>query len=531
MKLFTVSRHPDNGRSSVQFPRRRWQEALANCVGADDSAGRIGDVHGGCGVFTRCMAAAAQIALALWLGASAYAGAGEGLAQLSPCRPPGANEDVLCGKLTVFENRKTRTGRTIDLNVVVLPAFDQKAKAEPFFDLAGGPGIAATGGLPFYLTDGKAYRQRHDIVLVDQRGTGKSNRLGISEEATPQLRLREMYPRDYVERMRSELEKHADLTQYTTSIAMDDLDDVRAWLGYDRINLFGLSYGTRAALVYLRQHPTHVHTISLVGVAPTDLRMPMFHAQAADRALNLLLDECEQDKACHQAFPQVRDDWKKALSDLQSKPAEVSYTPKDGAPVKLKIERDIFAEKIRNLLYSREQAKSVPLILHEAAKGNFDPFLRKVIGPAVSDMIADGLYLCVTCAEDVPFIDEAEARKINAENPFGNYRVMQQTRACKAWPRGDIPPDFREPVRSDVPALIFSGRLDPITPPERGEEVARYLPNSRHVIIPEGAHMPDGLTNADCLDNLIIQFIEKADAKGLDVSCVEKMKPPPFATP
>src|SRR5206468_9564877 len=124
-----------------------------------------------------------------------------------------------------------RTGRTIDLNIVVLPAFDQKTKAEPFFHLDGGPGVAATDAAGFYATDGREYRRHHDVVLVDQRGTGRSNGLSIPQEKTPQHYLSEMYPVEYVREMRHALEQRADLTQYTTSIAMDDLDDVREWLG------------------------------------------------------------------------------------------------------------------------------------------------------------------------------------------------------------------------------------------------------------------------------------------------------------
>jgi pimeloyl-ACP methyl ester carboxylesterase len=184
----------------------------------------------------------------------------QGLAKLKPCRLPGIDEKMLCGKLRVFENRQTRTGRTIDLNVVVLPALDTKNKAEPLFALAGGPGEAATNGAMLYVAQGKEYRRKHDIVLVDQRGTGKSNPLTAKPtKKTPQDYLTEMYPLDYVKDLRRSLEKHADLTQYTTSIAMDDLDDVRSWLGYEQIDLFGVSYGSRAVLVYMRQHPEHVH--------------------------------------------------------------------------------------------------------------------------------------------------------------------------------------------------------------------------------------------------------------------------------
>ena len=149
---------------------------------------------------------------------------------------------------------------------------------------------------------------------------------------------------------------------------------------------------------------------------------------------------------------------------------------------------------------------------------------------AIPDFIADGMYLSVTCAEDVPFIDQAEAAKLNEGNPFGNYRVFQQTRACSLWQRGNIPADYREPVSSNLPVLIFSGNLDPITPPQRGEEVAKYLPNSRHVVIPEAGHGVDGLSDGGCVDRIIIDFMDKGSANDLDTSCVDRMAPPPFVT-
>lgn len=454
-----------------------------------------------------------------------------GLAKLKKCRLEGIEEELFCGKLSVFENRETRTGRKIDLNIVVLPAFDQKTKAESLFDLAGGPGAASTDAAGFYASEGREVRRGRDVVLVDQRGTGKSNPLSVSRGKTPEYYLSEMYPVDYVQNLRTTLEQRADLTQYTTSIAMDDLDDVRAWLGYGRINLFGTSYGTRAALVYMRQHPEHVRTVTLLGVAPTYLRMPMYHAEAAARAMDLLLKQCEQETPCHQAFPQIRDDWTSLLARLERAPARVEYSPPDKSTVaKLEIQGGVFAEKIRTWMYGRDQASRIPLIIHHAAQGDWAPFLREAISPSIPDFIADGMYLSVTCAEDVPFIDQEEAARMNAGNPFGNYRVFQQTRACGMWPRAKIPDNFRDPVSSNVPVLIFSGNMDPVTPPQRGEEVAKNLPNSRHVIIPQAGHGVDGLTDLGCVERLILEFMETGDVKNLDVKCVERMAPPPFAT-
>jgi pimeloyl-ACP methyl ester carboxylesterase len=454
-----------------------------------------------------------------------------GLSKLNPCRLAGIDEELLCGKLTVFENRDTRTGRTIDLNIVVLPAFDQKTKAEPVFTLAGGPGASSAEGADFFAGPGKDYRRRHDVVCVDQRGTGKSNRLAIPREKTPSYYLSEMYPIDYVREMRHALEQRADLTKYTTSIAMDDLDDVRAWLGYDKINLLGGSYGTRAELVYMRRHPEHVRSAILLTVAPTDLRMPLHHSEAAARAMDMLLGECEQDAACHAAFPQIRDDWKNVLAQLEKQPARVEYSPSDkSGPATVEIQRGVFAEKIRTWMYGRDKAARIPLIVHHAAGGDFAPFLQQAIGPSIPDFVADGMYLSVTCAEDVPFINQEEAAQLNADSPFGNYRVFQQTRACGMWPRGEIPTDFLQPVHSNAPVLIFSGNMDPVTPPKYGEEVASHLPNSRHVIIPQAGHGVDGLKDPDCIDRIAMEFLDKVDPKNLDVSCVERMAPPPFAT-
>jgi pimeloyl-ACP methyl ester carboxylesterase len=340
-----------------------------------------------------------------------------------------------------------------------------------------------------------------------------------------------MFPIDYVRQLRHTLEQRADLTKYTTSIAMDDLDDARAWLGYDRINLFGASYGTQAALVYMRRHPEHVRSAILLGVAPADLKMPLHHAESGARAMDLLLNECERDPACHAAYPQIRDDWKNVLTQLEKQPARVEYSPPGKAtPTIVEIQRGVFAEKIRTWMYGRDQAARIPLIVHHAASGDFAPFLQQAIQPSIPDFVADGMYLSVTCAEDVPFINQEEAANLTAGNPFGNYRVFQQTRACGMWPRGEIPTDFLQPVHSNAPVLILSGNMDPVTPPKYGEEVAKYLPNSRHVIVPEAGHGMDGLSDQECVDRLIIDFLDKGDAKDLDVSCVERMAPPPFAT-
>ncbi|MDT7540457.1 MAG: hypothetical protein QOE33_361 [Acidobacteriota bacterium] len=453
---------------------------------------------------------------------------------LKPCKVQGVDEELLCGKLSVFENRKSRVGRRIDLNVVVLPALEQDQKDAPLFDLQGGPGLAATAGAKGYATDLKEYRRRRDVVLVDQRGTGASNPLRCGENGSDEY-LGEMYPVEYVLDCRKQLERVADLTQYTTPIAMDDLDDVRAWLGYDKINLIGLSYGTRAALIFIRQHPEHVRAAVLLGVAPTYSKLPMYHAPNAQRAMLLLLDECAADAACAAAYPRARQELTEVLESLRRHPARVRYTLlTKQREVLIKIRGDVFAEKLRSRMYDPAGARRLPFIIHRAAQGDFGPFLKLTIheddpASASSDFsIADGMYLSVTCAEDVPLIDPVEAARVNRGTFFGDYRVREQRRACRNWRRAALPAGYDQPVASDVPVLVFSGYMDPVTPPAWGAEVASHFPNGTNVVIRHHAHMFDGLTNIECLDRVTLDFLQRASVKNLDTSCLNLMLPPPF---
>ena len=217
-------------------------------------------------------------------------------------------------------------------------------------------------------------------MLVDQRGTGGSNPLHCRHDTNPQYFLDEMYPVEYVKNCRRELEQKADLTQYTTPVAMDDLDDVRAWLGYERINLFGLSYGTRAALVYMRQHPERVRTAFLVGVTPTYHNVPLHHARDGQRALNLLLNECAADSKCNKAFPNIKKELMELLSSLGRQPAQAKYVlPETGKEVTVTIRPEVFAEKLRSALYMPPGARKLPFIIHRAAQGDLAPFLGMVV--------------------------------------------------------------------------------------------------------------------------------------------------------
>jgi len=377
-----------------------------------------------------------------------------------------------------------------------------------------------------------AVRAKRDVVLLDQRGTGGSHALPCNlypASAGVQAMFGEFWPTEVVRACREALSKDADLTQYTTPIAMDDLDDVRAALGYDKINLQGGSYGTRAVLVYMRQHPVHVRSAILEGVAPTDYKLPLPVARATQHALDRVIQDCAEDAVCHKTYPDVRADLNVVLAALEKGPLKIQVVnPTTKKPETMEMSRNAFADRLGRLLYSPDLASAVPFVLNQAAHGDLTTYAS--IGASVISQIEAGInrgmYLSVTCAEDVPWITDAEVAKETAGTIMGARRTEYARSACKEWPRAKISADFLKPVESQAPVLILSGDEDPVAPSWIADGAAKHLPNSRHIIIKYGAHT----TSAPCLDKLMEQFLDAGSAKSLDDSCVNEIHRPAFFT-
>ena len=450
--------------------------------------------------------------------------------ELTPCELPGVKEKVRCGTYEVFEDRAARKGRKITLKIVVAAATGPTSAPDPFVYIPGGPGSSATEDAPGVAQLFAGIRARRDLVFIDQRGTGGSHPLNCNffDPADLQSYLGYFFPLDDVRKCRQELELKANLKLYTTPIAMDDLDEVRAALGYERVNLFGASYGTRAALVYLKRHPNHVRTIALQGVAPTNQFMPRDFPTANERALQGILAECAADEACNKTFPALREETKAVLERLLKGPIEVSVTPNPTAanPIKVRLSRDLAAEAIRYMLYNPTAASRVPLVLHQAAQGNLVPlteaalfYRRRLVATG-----SNGLYLSITCAEDLPWIKPGDGERLGANTFLGDYRLQQQREACALWPRATLPDNYSEPTKADAPVLILTGEWDPVTPPANGDAVARNLRNSLHVVVPHGAHGFGGLQGIECVFGLLGDFVERGTTKGLDSSCLKNVK-------
>lgn len=450
---------------------------------------------------------------------------------LTPCNPANIDGEARCGKYDVYENRTGKTGRKISLKVVVLRALSATPAPDPVFWLHGGPGAAATDIVPGarggFL---EALRKNRDIVFVDQRGTGGSNPLKCDIGDNPadiQKFFGELFPIEKIKECREKLEKIADLRLYTTPIAMDDLDEVRDALGYDKINLVGGSYGTIAAQVYMRQHPEHLRTVFLGGVANTNIRQPLPFAKGAQQAINRLFEDCSADKVCSSAFPNLRREFDEVIArfDKGAVTAEL-INPATKQKQSVSIMRASFVEKLRMFLYTTTNARFVPLIIHKAFENDYIPFEELALANNLGGLMARGMYLTVTCSESVPFITEQDIKKETKETFVGDYRVRVHIKACKEWVKGDIPKSYINPVKSKIPVLMVSGELDASTPPWLGAEVLKYFSNGRQINIRYYGHQID----TPCVWKLLSEFVNKGSAQSLDATCTEEIRRPPFAT-
>lgn len=449
---------------------------------------------------------------------------------LERCARPVALDAARCATLEVFENRVARTGRRIPIHVLVLPARTERPAPDPIVVLAGGPGFGAASSLDRYaVAFFEPMRARRDVVFIDQRGTGASNplRCDLTAGAGWAAGFSELLPPDRVRACRARLEDRADLRLYTTSIAMDDVDDVRAALGYARINLYGVSYASLAALQYLRQHPAHVRTLALAGVVTPDQKLPLQYAAGAQAAFERLLADCAADASCHRAFHDPARDLSTILARLATGPVTLPLPGASGERVRLS--RVVFVERLRLMLYSRRRASRVPYVLRRAAQDDWVPFVQATsasltgAGPAH----ALGMYLSVTCSETIPVITDEDIDRETRHTFVGAERTRVHQRACQEWPRGEVPAAYYAPIVSEAPVLMLSGELDAATPARFATAVARALPNARQILIRDAAHDYD----EDCVRDVIAAFVERGSARGLDAGCVGELRRPPFVTP
>jgi len=434
-----------------------------------------------------------------------------------------------CGKLTVLEDRQAGTGRTIDLNLAVLPAISRSPEPDPLFFLTGGPGQAATESFVALAGSFERIRQKRAIVLVDQRGTGQSNPLDCpdSPEASGEEAADRAAMEEWLRACLTNLD--ADPALYTTPLAMQDLDNVRQALGYEKINLYGLSYGSRAALTYLKMYPERVRTVILDGVVPQDEALGLEVAPDAQRAMDLLFARCEADESCRQAFPDLPGKFQQLMTGLEEGPLTVNFIhPVSGAQEAEPFTAPELAATVRLLSYTPETAALLPLLIHtSASEGRYDLLAAqsRLVSEDLSESISFGMNLSVLCAEDFPFMDLSSAERAARGTYLGNIQYEELEAMCAIWPRGQVPVDFKEPVEGNTPVLLLSGEADPVTPPQNALQVAETLPNSLALTAAGQGH---NVILRGCMPQIAYEFIQSGSTQNLDTTCVEQIQPSPF---
>jgi len=372
-------------------------------------------------------------------------------------------------------------------------------------------------------------RDDRDIVIVDLRGTSGPSRLdcGFADPRAPDSAfLGPLFPPEGVAQCKTALEKKADLLYYTTPIIVDDLEEVRRALGYDRVNLWAVSWGTRVVYLWLKMHPEHIRSVILEGSAPVSFLNPLPHARNAQVAIDSLFAECARQRQCQASFPDVGRELDSIMARLKRLPATVRVAGNRGM-TSVPLTWETFAEGLRLMTYNPPRMQRVPFLVHRAFLGDFNDFVSAAVASnrGTRSSIRFGFLLAITCTEDVSRIDPRTIQHATAGTYLGDSRVRAQMAACAQWPRGALAPGYGDPVRSTVPAFLLSGTVDPVAGNELTAEAAKYLPNSIHVIAP-GGHVPFG----PCVDAMERAFLNAANPGAVDTRCVGGMRIPDFVT-
>lgn len=451
---------------------------------------------------------------------------------LTDCRisagPGAASMAARCGMMTRPLDPSGIEPGDIELRVAVVPALNLTPEPDPLVPIAGGPG---QGSVQFYTAYSGAFedvRRNRDILLIDQRGTGKSATMDcefdddlIERELSTELVL------EHVEHCLGQLPY--DPRFFTTSVAVTDMEAIREALGYPALNLYGISYGSRVAQHFARRYPEATRTIVIDGVVPPQISLGPEIATESQKAVDKILARCAENDACNDRFPGIADDFARIVAELHDSPATIQVPhPSTGRLEEVRFGRGELAGAIRLLAYHPNTVALMPLLINEAGKGNYVPLGSQymVTMIAMMDAIAMGMHNSVMCTEDVPFYDKSMIDYEGlAASYMGAFQLETMEAMCSIWPAGPVDDEFKAPLATGLPVLLLSGDMDPITPPRYAELAAVDLGNAAHLI---GARQGHGQLTVGCTPRLVAEFVDSADPAGLDTACMERSFVMPF---
>ena len=449
-------------------------------------------------------------------GASALSGQGK------VCHLPGSIDALRCVKVSVPLNYSNSAGAALSLHVTVAPAFRESARPDPLFVLAGGPGQAGTDVLPALNLIFRKTRATRDIVFIDQRGTGLSGKLdcpsGPNEE-----HFSDAQAEAAIVACIASIKQP--LGAYGTASAARDIEQVRLALGYNQINLWGGSYGTRLAQAYARAYPAKLRSMVLDGVVAPDQIVPA-GGHDAQAALDALLAHCAADAQCAKAYPQLRAEFISLCQQLARADLTLTLTdPRTAAPLKVSMTSARFISTVHSILYSQLDSRRLPFLIHSAFQGRWEPFIAR--RNVSADFEADGatsiiLHLAVVCAEDYPRLSAPLLAADTAGSFLGPAQVSRLELMCK---RAALAPVASgTPSRIAAPALLLSGALDPVTPPRRAQAAAAFMPRAQQLVAQNAGH---GVSQLGCAPRLIREFLDHPEAR-VAADCLKEIPAPSF---
>lgn len=441
----------------------------------------------------------------------------------------GLSTAAWCAAFPVPENRADQHSRIITLKLAVLRSSAQVASKDMLVFLAGGPGQAATDEASTVAGVLAPLRAHRDVLLLDQRGTGGSNALSCKaadQAATPDDgdSVDADKVRNAAAACLKQISSRADPRYYTTTIATQDLEDVRKAFGSPTFDLLGVSYGTRVAQQYVMRFPDSVRSMILDGTVPNSLVLGESFAQTLEEALKLQFARCTAEPACKKRFGDPYQTLYQLRDALRANPHKVSFRdPETYKAVKRVLNENALASVVRLFAYTPATAALLPMSIDAAAHGDVGPLLgqAKILSGDLQDLTGSGMQYSVICAEDA---DLLKPRPQDEDTILGSQMIDALKAVCSVWPTGTRPADFHQPLKSSKPVLLLAGQYDPVTPPRYAEEVAQGLTNARVLVLKGQAH---SVMAAGCTPKLIKKFVEGLNPKALDASCLDKLQPTP----
>ena len=435
------------------------------------------------------------------------------------CYVEGVSDRLNCGFVTVPENPNKPDGKQIQVHYVVLPAVKNVNHEEALLAIAGGPGQSAIDNAASFDSMLNKVRQQRDILLIDQRGTGRSNLLNCDAGEQSLLAFNDDNVDSLVEAQKCRDQfPDTDVTQYGSLNAVQDFEAVRAHLGYKKLHLYGISYGTRMAQLYMRLYPEHLATVTLDGIVPMQQSV-LEIGSAIERGFDLLFKDCQETAACHTEFPELKAEFDQVVARLTEGPVmEQVHDPVTGEKTLLTLTRAKFYGAIRMALYQTNVRALVPYAIHQAAKENYQPLLGLYALTTDGAGMAMGMHASVVCGEDIHRI--TPAMREQAKTSYVGKTMLDSLEAsCSVWKVPPVDASFSEPIKSAIPTLLLSGEIDPATPPSWGELAMEKLTNAKHLVAPYATH---GVAYQSCANNLIAELVRTGSVKDLDGECLKK---------